>query len=162
MERIRHLGEAAQRGADRHAVINRRLKNMKKLWTLGVALASVMVLSSCSTIDNLTGNISGDYQLRQINGATPPALVYSEPGYTEEVLSATFTLNSDGSYTDAAIIRETTNGRAVTSPSTSYGYYDQYNGEITFTEQGGRQYYGTVSSGRLEIDDQGLRMIYIR
>ncbi len=135
---------------------------MKKFWTLGVALASVLVLSSCSTIDNLTGNITGDYQLRQINGTTPPALIYSEPGYTEEVLSATFTLNNDGSYTDAAIIRETTNGRSFTSSSTSYGYYDQYNGDITFTEQGGRQYFGTASSGRLDIQDQGLTMTYTR
>jgi hypothetical protein len=135
---------------------------MKKFWTLGVALASVMVLSSCSTIDNLTGNVTGDYQLRSINGTTPPALIYSEPGYTEEVLSATFTLNTDGSYTDAAIIRETTNGRSVTSSSTSYGFYDEYNGDITFNEQGGRQYYGTVTSGRLEVDDQGLTMMYTR
>jgi len=135
---------------------------MKKLWTLGIALASVMVLSSCSTIDNLTGNIAGDYQLRQVNGSSLPAVVYSSPGYTEEVMSETFTLNTDGSYTDAAIIRQTTNGQAVTSPSTSYGYYDEYNGQITFTEQGGRQFYGTVSSGRLEVDDQGLVLIYVR
>ena len=135
---------------------------MKKFWTLGVALASVMVLSSCSTLDNLTGNVNGDYQLRQINGQNPPALVYSEPGYTEEVLSATFSLNSDGTYTNAALIRETTNGNSVTSPSTSFGYYNEYNGEITFDEQGGREYYGTVSSGRLEVDDQGLTMIYQR
>ncbi len=136
---------------------------MRKVWTLGFALASVAVLSSCSAIDAIAnGRVTGTYELRSVNGVTPPALIYQEFGYSEEVLSATFSLESDGSYTDAAIIRVTNNGRSTTSTSSSYGYYDEYNGEITFSETGGRRYYGTLRSDRLVINDQGLTMTYLR
>jgi hypothetical protein len=112
---------------------------MRKVWTLGAALASLVVLSGCSAIDSIaSGNVIGTYELRSINGTQPPALIYQEPGYSEEILSATFSLENDGSYSEAGIIRETINGRSTTSSTSSYGYYDEYNGDITFTEQGGR------------------------
>ena len=136
---------------------------MRKAWSVGFALASLAVLSSCNAIDAIAnGRATGTYELRSVNGISPPALIYREPGYTEEVLSATFSLESDRSYTDAAIIRQTTNGRSTTTTASSYGYYDEYNGNITFREAGGRTYYGTVSSGRLVINDQGLTMTYER
>src|SRR4051812_19105582 len=115
---------------------------MRKVWTLGVALASLVVISGCNAIDSLTGGVTGTYELRAVNGFQPPALIYQEPGYTEEVMSATFSLENDGTYSEAGIIRETINGRSTTSSTSSYGYYDEYNGQITFTENGGRTYYG--------------------
>jgi hypothetical protein len=136
---------------------------MKKVWTLGFALASLVVLSSCSALDAISnGSATGTYQLRSVNGDFLPALIYQEPGYSEEVLSATFSLETDGTYTDAAIIRQTVNGRSTTATTSSYGYYDEYNGDITFNETGGRQYYGTYRNGQLVIDDQGLTMSYDR
>ena len=136
---------------------------MRKVWTLGVALASLVVLSGCDAIDAISsGRITGTYELRTVNGAQPPALIYQEPGYYEEVLSATFSIESDGTYSEAGIIRETINGRSTTSSTSSYGYYDEYNGDITFTTESGRTFYGTVTNGRLVIQDQGLSMTYLR
>lgn len=136
---------------------------MRKVWTLGIALASLVVLSGCNAIDAISsGRITGTYELRTVNGARPPALIYQEPGYYEEVLSATLSLENDGTYSEAGIIRETINGRSTTSATSSYGYYDEYNGDITFTVQGGRTFYGTASNGRLIIQDQGLTMAYVR
>ena len=136
---------------------------MRKVWTLGVALASLVVLSGCDAIDAISsGRITGTYELRTVNGAQPPALIYQEPGYYEEVLSATFSIESDATYSEAGIIRETINGRSTTSSTSSYGYYDEYNGDITFTTESGRTFYGTVTNGRLVIQDQGLSMTYLR
>ena len=136
---------------------------MKKVWTLGLALASLVVISGCSAIDSIAGGrATGTYQLRTVNGVQPPALIYQEPGYSEEVLNATFSLETDGSYSEAGIIRQTTNGRSVTSSTGSRGYYDEFNGDITFNETGGRVYYGSYSNGRLIIQDQGLTMTYVR
>jgi hypothetical protein len=136
---------------------------MRKVWTLGAALASLVVLSGCSAIDSIaSGNVIGTFELRSINGTQPPALIYQEPGYSEEILSATFSLENDGSYSEAGIIRETINGRSTTSSTSSYGYYDEYNGDITFTEQGGRTYYGTITNGRLVVQDQGMTLTYLR
>lgn len=136
---------------------------MRKVWTLGVALASLVAISGCNAIDSISnGRVTGSYELRSINGTQPPALVYQKPGYAEEILSATFSLENDGRYSEAGIIRETINGRSTTSATSSYGYYDEYNGEITFTERGGRTYYGSANNGRLVIDDQGLTLTYLR
>ncbi len=136
---------------------------MRKLWTLGFALASVAVLSSCNAIDVLgNGRGVGIYELRSVNGSPLPTRIYQEPGYSEDVMSATFSLETDGSYSNDAIIRQTTNGRSITSTSSSYGYYDEYTGDITFNESGGRRYYGTLTNGRLVINDQGLTMVYQR
>lgn len=97
-----------------------------------------------------------------MNGYQVPAVVYQEPGYRLEVLNAAFTLEDDGTYSEAGIVRETINGQTATRSSSSYGYYDYYNGELTFDENGGRRYYGTVDGNTLVIDDQGVRMTYRR
>ena len=91
-----------------------------------------------------------------------PAVVYQEPGYRLEVLSAAFTLEDDGTYSEAGILRETINGNTATRSSESYGYYDYYNGELTFDESTGRRYYGTVDGTTLVIEDEGVRMTYRR
>jgi len=138
--------------------------NMRKLWSIGIALAAAAVLSSCSAIDVIAnaGRLNGTYELQYVNGSRVPALLYQEPGYRLEVLNANFTLETDGTYTEAGILRETVNGISSTRSSSSYGYYDYYNGELTFDESGGRRYYGSLSGTILVIEDQGVRMEYRR
>lgn len=128
------------------------------------ALAAVAVLSSCSALDSIgtAGRLNGTYELEYVNDSRVPALLYQEPGYRLEVLNANFTLETDGTYTEAGIVRETIDGISSTRSSSSFGYYDYYNGELTFDESGGRRYYGTLSGSTLVIEDQGVRMEYRR
>ena len=128
------------------------------------ALAAVAVLSSCSALDSIgtAGRLNGTYELEYVNNSRVPALLFQEPGYRLEVLNANFTLETDGTYTEAGIVRETINGISSTRSSSSFGYYDYYNGELTFDESGGRRYYGTLSGSTLVIEDQGVRMEYRR
>ena len=137
---------------------------MRRIKSAAAALASVLVLASCSTLDSITGAgyVRGTFELSTVNGTPVPTVVYQEPGYRLDVLSAAFTLEDDGTYSEAGIVRETVNGQTVTRSSESYGYYDYYNGEITFDESSGRRYYGTLNGNTLIVDDQGVRMIYRR
>lgn len=137
---------------------------MKKIWSTGLAVAAVAVLSSCSALDSIGvgGRFSGTYELIAVNGARVPALLYQEPGYRVEVLNANFTLEDDGTYSEAGIVRETTNGVSTTSSNSSYGYYDYFNGELTFDESGGRRYYGELDGNTLIIQDQGVTLEYRR
>jgi hypothetical protein len=137
---------------------------MRTIKSAGTALASLVILSSCTALDAISsgGSIRGTYDLEYVNGARVPAIVYQEPGYRLDVLSAAFTLEDDGTYSEAGIVRETINGQTSTRSSESYGYYDYYNGEITFDESTGRRYYGSVDGTTLTIDDQGVRMTYRR
>jgi hypothetical protein len=137
---------------------------MRKVWSMGMMLAGAAILSSCSALDAIgtVGRFSATYELRSVNGESVPATVYSEPGYRLEVLNANFTLEEDGTYSEAGIVRETVNGFSETRSSSSRGYYEYYNGEITFDENGGRRYYGYIEGNTLIIEDQGVRMTYRR
>ena len=137
---------------------------MRKAWSVGFALAAITVLSSCSAIDAIgsAGRTRGTFELTNVNGVRVPAVIYSEPGYRVEVLNANFTLEDDGTYTEAGIVRETVNGSSSTSSSSSYGTYDYYNGQITFYESNGRQYYGSLDGYTLIVEDQGITMEYRR
>src|SRR5215217_8936450 len=137
---------------------------MRRIKSAGLALASLAILSSCSTLDSITsaGRVRGTYELSTVNGYQVPAMVYQEPGYRLDVLNAAFTLEDDGTYSEAGIVRETINGQSTTRSTSSYGYYDYYNGEITFDESGGRRYYGTLDGTTLVVEDQGVRMVYRR
>ena len=128
------------------------------------ALAAVAVLSSCSALDAIgtAGRVNGTFELEYVNGSRVPALLYQEPGYRLEVLNANFTLETDGTYTEAGIVRETVNGNSSTRSSSSFGYYDYSNGELTFDEEGGHRYYGTLTGSTLVIEDQGVTMEYRR
>jgi hypothetical protein len=106
--------------------------------------------------------LNATYELTSVNGTRVPAVVYQEPGYRLEVLNANFTLEEDGSYTEAGIVRETINGISSTQSTSTFGYYDYYNGELTFDESGGRRYYGTLDGTTLIVEDQGVRMVYRR
>jgi hypothetical protein len=137
---------------------------MRKVRLAALGLASLAILSGCTALDSIAGagRVRGTYELWSVNGSSVPAVVYQEPGYRLEVLSAAFTLEDDGSYSEAGIVRETINGQTSTRSSSSYGYYDYYNGELTFDESSGRRYYGTMNGNTLTIDDQGVQMSYRR
>ena len=138
---------------------------MRKVRSAGLVLASLAILSSCTTLDGITGaeRVTGTYELATVNGFQIPAIVYQEPGYRLEILSAAFTLEDDGTFTEAAIVRETINGQTATRSSESFGYYDYYNGELTFDESNGHRYYGSLDGGfTLVIEDEGVRMVYRR
>lgn len=137
---------------------------MRKVRLVSFALASLAILSSCTALDSITsaGRVRGTYQLWTVNGSSVPAVVYQEPGYRLEVIDAAFTLEDDGSYSESGIVRETINGQTSTRSSSSYGTYDYYNGELTFDEDSGRRYYGSIDNNTLIIDDQGVQMTYRR
>jgi hypothetical protein len=137
---------------------------MRKIKSAALGVGALVLLSSCTALDAIsaTNRVRGTYELANVNGDPVPAVVYQEPGYRLEVLNAAFTLEDDGTYSEAGIVRETVNGQTATRSSESYGYYDYYNGELTFDESTGRRYYGSLDGTTLTIDDQGVRMIYRR
>jgi hypothetical protein len=137
---------------------------MKKIWSMSLALAGVTLLSSCNAIDAIgnAGRLNATYELTSVNGRGIPTIVYSEPGYRLEILNANFTLEENGTYSEAGIVRETINGFSETRSTSSYGYYEYYGGEITFDEDGGRTYYGYLDGNTLVVEDQGVSMTYRR
>ena len=137
---------------------------MRKARSVSAVLAAAVFLSSCSAVDVIanTGRMDATYELTSVNGDRVPAVVYQEPGYRLEVLNANFTLERDGTYSEAGIIRETFNGISSTNSTSSYGYFDYFDGEITFEESTGRRYYGRLDGRTLVVEDQGVLLVYRR
>jgi hypothetical protein len=137
---------------------------MRKVWSIGAALAAATVLSSCSAIDAIgnAGRLNATYELRTVNGIGVPAIIHQEAGYRLEILNANFTLESDGTYSEGGILRETINGISTTYTSETFGYYDYFGGELTFDENNGRRYYGRIEGSTLVVEDQGVELRYRR
>ena len=137
---------------------------MRKVWSMSAVLAAAAVLSSCSAFDAIAdaGRLNATYELRTVNGIGVPAVLHQEPGYRLEVLNANFTLESDGTYSEGGILRETINGNSTTYTSETFGYYDYYGDELTFDESNGRRYYGRIEGSTLVVEDQGVTLRYRR
>ncbi|MEJ7758153.1 MAG: hypothetical protein WKF55_01040 [Gemmatimonadaceae bacterium] len=138
---------------------------MRKRLSLGVALLGIVLLGACSVGDALgpgQDSVSGTYELVTVNGRRLPAVLYQEPGYRLEVLNANFTFSRDGTFSEAGIVREIVNGSANTSSSSTNGYYEYRNGEVTFQDNTGRTYYGSVDRNTLRVVDDGVTLIYER
>ncbi|MEO5590567.1 MAG: hypothetical protein ABIS03_13340 [Gemmatimonadaceae bacterium] len=137
---------------------------MRLLKSVVLAVTVLTASSACTALDSIaSGNrVTGTYSLYRVNGYSLPTTIYQEPGYRVEVLNAAFTLETDGTFSEAGIVRETYNGQSTTRSSSSYGYYDNYNGELTFDDNSGRRYYGNSDGNTLVIDDRGIQMTYRR
>ncbi len=138
---------------------------MRKILSMCVGLIGIAALSGCNALDSIgsnDNNISGSYELRTVNGRNLPAVLYTEPGYRLEVLNANFTLSSNGTYSEAGIVREVVNGIASTSSNSTRGYYEYFNGEITFEDDDGRIFYGSADRNTLIVEDDGVTLIYDR
>ena len=138
---------------------------MRKNLSFAAALLGILLFGGCRVGDVLgpdSNSISGTYELRTVNGRGLPAVLHQEPGYRLEVLNANFTFSRDGTYSEAGIVREIVNGSASTSSSSTNGYYEYYNGEITFQDNTGRTYYGSVDRNSLRVVDDGVMLIYQR
>ncbi|MDQ3243109.1 MAG: hypothetical protein M3Q09_05240 [Gemmatimonadota bacterium] len=136
---------------------------MRKSWFLVAALMATTVLAGCGAVDLVgSGRVAGTYELRSVNGVRLPAVYYEESGYRLEILNANFSIENDGTFTEALILRETVRGSSSTNSTSTYGNYDYYNGEFTFDEVGGHRYYGRLNGSTLIIEDEGVTMEYWR
>lgn len=105
----------------------------RRLALLGL-LAMTMAMAGCGGDDggDSSGptNIAGTYILRTYNNGALPATVFEQPGYKIEILSGRITLNANGTYSEAASIRQTINGTAQAP--------EPHDGNGTWTRSGNR------------------------
>src|SRR5687767_4985621 len=82
-----------------------------------VAMMSVLALPACSDSSGPGGNgdVAGTYTLRTVNGSNVPFTILQVGStYRLEILSGSVVINSNGTYTETASLRET-NGTVVTT-----------------------------------------------
>lgn len=115
-------------------------------------VAAALCLAACSDNNSTapTGNLTGTYQLRTIDGEQLP-FTFSD-GST--IVSDQLTLRSDGSYDD---VGQFSDGTLVDEQ----GFWNNNNGTILFSPNTGGQYEGSVSGSVLtEIFPGGPTEVY--
>lgn len=131
-----------------------------------IAMATLaMSLAACSDITNGLGsyNISGTFQLDTFNGSPLPTIMYQDSFEQHQLLDETFTIYSDGTYTDDYSVRIYTRNGSTQSSYRDVGTYTQNNTALQFRDsQTGDVFTGSITGNTLTISQLGDVYVYRR
>ena len=136
---------------------------MRKALAATLTVAT-FALAACGGGGDAIGpsTIAGTYTLQTVNGNALPAVLLEDAGYKLEVLSGSYTLNGDNSYSATASFRETENAVVTPSTESESGTYVVRGSSVTFTDSDGFQTGGTISGTNLTLAAAGLTIRYSR
>jgi hypothetical protein len=133
-----------------------------------LALAvGTLALGSAACTDVISGlgsyDVTGSYQLRTFNGASLPAISYQDAFQQHQLLSETFTIYSDGTYTDDYTVRIFSNSGTTTRDFRDVGTYTQNNSALQFRDSGsGDVFTGSINGNVLTVSQLGDVYVYQR
>jgi uncharacterized lipoprotein NlpE involved in copper resistance len=100
-------------------------------------LATALLMGSAAACSDLTGvnaRADGVYFLQTVNGTSVPySFTDNNTGHTITVTSDTYSINSDGTYSDQQLYREDTGTQVLNKSFTESGTWVQNSNVITFT-----------------------------
>ena len=129
--------------------------------------ALALTSAGCSDIVSGLGgynNIEGSYDLRTFNGYSLPAVSYQDSFQQHYLLDETFTIYSDGTYTDDYTVRiYSANGAQTTQNYRDVGTWQQNGSAIQFRDQDtGDIFNGSITGGTLTVSQLGDVYVYQR
>ncbi len=133
---------------------------------LGVALGALaMGSAACSDIVSGLGSydITGNYELQTFNGSVLPTVAYSDGFEQRDILRETFTIYSDGTYTDDYTLRISNRTGSSQQTFRDTGTYQQNNTALQFRDSAtGDMFTGSVTSNTLTVSYLGDIYVYRR
>ena len=142
-------------------------------------LAMVSVALACGGGDKSTGNdddedgngtgtpttgTTGLYTLRTVNGDAVPTTIYEDPefGEKEEILSGSVNLKTGSEFVAIFRFRDTYDGMSETYSDTLLGTWSKSGTTISFTDDFGDSFDGTLTTAGLTIDDPdfGVTLVF--
>jgi hypothetical protein len=120
---------------------------------------------ACSDIVGGYGsaNITGTYELRTFNGSTLPTVAFSNAFEQRDILEETFTIYSDGTYTDDYTLRISNQSGQRTQIFRDTGTYQQNNTALSFRDSAtGDVFNGSVTGNVLTVTYLGDVYVYQR
>ena len=125
---------------------------------LGLALA---LFAACDDGVVGTSHISGDYELKTINGAQLPVAVSGSGAKNTEVLDRVITLYNGGTYSETGHLRVTVNGTPTTQPITGSGSYSFFGTAVTLLSSDGKyERRGLFNEKAITIVEEGLTQVF--
>ncbi|HEY0241353.1 MAG TPA: hypothetical protein VGC52_01690 [Gemmatimonadaceae bacterium] len=108
-----------------------------------------------------TSHISGDYELKTINGVSLPYTMSGSGANKTEVLDRVITLYNGGTYSESGHLRVTVNGQATTQDITGSGSYSFFGTAITLLSSDGRyERRGLFNEKAITIIEEGLSQVF--
>jgi hypothetical protein len=128
----------------------------------GTIAVAIFAVAACGGAADTTApsSIAGTYSLQTVNGQIPPVVLVQDASYKLEILSGSYTINTDNTYSAVASFRETDNGVVTPSTESETGTYSLHGSSITFTDSDGFEVDANISGGRLTISAPGLTVLY--
>jgi hypothetical protein len=123
-----------------------------------VLIALLSLLAACD--DGLGPDSSevGSYELVSVNGNALPTAFFSV-----EVVSASVTLDADGSYRTRSTVRgKDSLGATVTQTESETGTYTRTGNVVRLTSAQGHVTVGTYNGRTITIEEQSVVMVYRR
>jgi hypothetical protein len=126
-----------------------------------LSIASVALVASAAACSDLaTGlgynNITGSYNLETFNGSLLPAFFDQTSFQQRDIVSETFTIYSDGTYTDDYTLRVSSSNGQSNQSFRDVGTYQQNNTALSFRDSStGDVFTGSVTSNTLTITQLG-------
>jgi hypothetical protein len=108
-----------------------------------------------------TSHISGDYELKTINGASLPYTISGSGANKTEILDRVITLYNGGTYSERGHRRVTVNGQATTQDITGAGSYSFFGTSVTMlSSDGSYERKGLFNEKAITIVEPGLTQVF--
>ena len=127
-----------------------------------------LAMSSVACSDLVTGiggsyNVTGNFELMTLNGSPLPTIAYDDGFEQHQLLGETFTIYSDGTYTDDYTVRVLTQTGSTQRSFRDVGTYQQNNTALQFRDSStGDVFTGSISGNTLTVSQLGDVYVYRR
>jgi predicted small secreted protein len=137
--------------------------NMRKSLVVIAAIALVSGIVACSDVVGIGNDFTGTYDLRSVNGFTLPTVIFDDGIEQDELLSETFTIYREGSYTDDYTLRTSSRSGQSTASYRDDGTWTRNGTHLEFVDSRlGATFSGELDGRTLTIAQGGDLYVYRR
>ena len=131
---------------------------------LAVAAVSVVVgFVGCGDLAGPNTDFYGAYDLQTLNGNLLPTVVYQDPSELDELMSETFRIYTDGSYTDDFTLRVSGSSGQQTISRRDVGTYLRSGNTFQFRDgNNGQSFDGEIAGTTLTVTQNNNVYVYRR
>lgn len=134
---------------------------MRKRLLAVAAVSLVFGFVACADLVGLGYGDDGIYELQTLNGNTLPTVVFQDASEQDELISESFRIYTDGSYTDDYTLRVSNSSGQRTNSYRDVGTYTRYGTALQFIDGNtGHAFNGDIDGNTLSITQNGNLYVY--
>ena len=137
------------------------VSKMRKRVLAVAAVSLVFGFVACADLVGLGYGDDGIYELQTLNGNSLPTTVYQDAFEQDELITESFRIYTDGSYTDDYTLRVSKSSGQSTNSYRDVGTYTRYGNSLQFVDGNtGQAFNGDIDGRTLTITQNGNFYVY--